>query len=304
MDDSSISSFVCKNAMPGVGCNIPEMVVLGCLFFILAVICVIFLIYHVRIKILNEESSLDINTLFWSTMTVTLIYRSIITIFPFNYSLQGLLILHGGLNATLSLIPISLFVLIICELLFTYKNPGTQTVKFYRVVFSVFVSTFLIVGICLSFIDISSSDPSNELSLWHGCTDLIVVCFVAIPSYSLIKAISYPVIQPEDSAFVRWYVVGAWIFCITFFIRSVFNILHYFNQNPAIAWFQQELMRSNDRPDKAAIMFQFFFTLIFEWLTSLMTIIGVYFLRQHDLKFSDDPFYARAQVSHLIISGN
>ena len=302
LDDSSISPMICKNAMPGIGCNLPEMIVLGCLFFVLGVICIYFLVQHIRMKIRDKESIFDLIFMFWMTMAIFTVYRSIIQIFPFDYSVNSLLVFHGGLNAILALIPISIFVLLICELLFTYRNPGIQTVKFYRIVFVVFLIVFLIVGISLSFIDSDSSDPSKELSLWHGCTDLIVVCFVAIPSYSLIKAISYPVVQPEDATFVRCSILGIWVFCIIFFVRSLFNILHSVNQNPATTWFQQELNMSGDRPNINARMFQFFFSLIFEWFGMVMTMLGVYYLRKHDLKFSDDPFYARAQASKVIIS--
>ena len=301
-DDPSVSALVCKNAMPGFGCGLPEMIVLGCLFFILGCVSIYFLIQHIQNKRRNREPPFDLIFVFWLTTAIFSLYRSIIQIFPFDYSLNSLLVFHGGINAILALIPISIFVLLICELLFTYRNPGIQTVKFYRVVFGVFLTVFLIVGVSLSFIDSNSSDATVELSLWHGCTDLIVVCFVAIPSYSLIKAISYPVVQPEDATFVRFAILGIWVFCILFFVRSLYNILHSANQNPLSNWFLQELNISGDRPNENARIFQFCFSFVFEWFAMLMTMVGVYYLRKYDLKFSDDPFYARAQASKVIIS--
>ncbi|EAY09036.1 hypothetical protein TVAG_180100 [Trichomonas vaginalis G3] len=290
--------------MPGLVCGLPEMIVLGCLFILVGALCIWFWKKHIQLKLNNHEGIIDLVSMFWLFMDIFMLYRGIIQIFYFNYkSGESILIVHGGVNSILALIPISLFVLLIVELLFTYRNPGLQTVKFYRVVFVVFLIVFLIVGIALSFAGSSNSNYSNELSLWHACTDFLVVVFVAVPASHLIAAVSYPVIQPEDASFVKWSVVGIWIFCITFFIRSIFNLLHYCNLNPIVTWFGQELNKSDVVPNKHARIFQFFFTLIFEWFTSVMTIIGVYYLRKHDLKFSDDPFYARASTNRLIISG-
>ena len=126
LDDPSISEFVCKNAMPGIGCNLPEMIFLGCLFFILGCVCIVFFVLHIKIKRKSKEQVFDLMLLFWITMAIFLLYRSIIQIFPFNYSVHSLLIFQGGINAILALIPISIFVLLICELLFTYRNPGIK----------------------------------------------------------------------------------------------------------------------------------------------------------------------------------
>lgn len=292
--------FICKNVMPGLTCNLPEMTVLGCLFVLVGCVCFYFAFIHIKSKLRNHDKIIDLISLFWIFMQIFMFYRGIIQIFYFPYSEASLLIVHGGVNSTLALIPISLFVLLIVELLFTYRNPGLQTVKFYRVVFIVFLSVFLVVGVALSWVGVEDEDYTNDLSLWHACTDLLVVIFVAVPASHLIAAVSYPVIQPEDASFVKWSVVGIWVFGITFFLRSIFNLLHYIGKNPIITWFQRELQASSDRPTQNARIFQFFFTFIFEWFTSVMTMIGVYYLRKHDLKFSDDPFYARASTNRLL----
>jgi len=296
------SSLVCKQAMPGLGCGFSEMLGLGISFEIVAIICAILLYRHIKIKLVQKERIFDLNVLFWITMILYLTYRGILSIFPFNYSYSSLLLVHVGINAILALIPISLFVLLVCELLFTYKNPGIQIVSFFRIVFFVFLIVFLIVGVSLSFIDIEDYDPTSTLALWHGCTDFLVVFFVVVPAIQLISAISYPVIQPEDEKCVKWSVAGVGIFCITFLFRSVFNILHYFGVNPVTHWFQNELLIDPNMPTKAARNFQLVFSIVFELGTSIMTMIGVSMIRMHDMKFTNDPFYARAQGGHIVIS--
>ena len=164
------------------------------------------------------------------------------------------------------------------------------------------MSVFLIVGIALSLIDVNFYDPSYDMSLWHACTDFLVVCFVSIPSIHLVRAISYPVVQPEDATCINWSVFGVWVFCITFFIRSIWNFLHYANLNYIYDWIIREL-EEGIMPNKNSRFFQFCFSLVFEFSCSIMTMIGVYVLNQHDLKFADDPFYARAQIGHVLISG-
>ena len=297
-----VSDFVCNNAMPGFGCNFYEMIALGFLFAITGFICIYFLVKNLKSPIhLKPRKKIDSNALFWIFMFIWMEYRAIIFFVPFNYTTQTLLIFQGGVNAILALIPISILVLLICELLFSYRNPGYQTISFFKCVFVVFLGVFLIVGIAISFIDQEEGeDIAATLSLWHGCTDLIVLLFVTFPAHYLIEAISYPVIQPDDVKCISHSKVGTWIFGILFFIRSLYNMLHYFDVNPCAQWLNTQILEGNIGNARA---FTACYALVFEYITAVLAMAGVVMIRNHDMKFSEDPFYARGQSDSLIVAG-
>lgn len=299
---NEVPLFVCKNAMLGVGCGMPEMLVLGIIFIISAFISIAFLAYHfIRCK-KNNQTYMDLLTAFWVSMILYLLFRGIIQIVPFHYTIASLLIVHAGFNAILALIPISIFVLMIIELLLTYKNPGLKTMYFFRIIFVVFLSVFLIVAIVISTIDQEEMDPLIIMALWHGCTDFLAVFFVAIPTVHLIRAISYPVVQPEDASCVKWSTVGVWVFSITFSLRGLHNILQFCGVNPIITWITIEMSGDGGRPTAAARAFQFAFTVVFELCTAVMGAVGALVLKKHDMQFADDPFYARAPSTTSLLS--
>ena len=286
----SPSEFVCKNAMPGLGCDFYEMLILGIIFCITGLVCLWLLYRDLKSPWGYYLNFFNSHTLFWISMFLWLEYRGILFIFPFNYSKSTLLLFQGSINSILSLIPLSILVLLTCELLFTYKNPGFHVISFYRIVFLVFFFVFLILGIAISFIDDNNEDFTKTLSLWHGCTDLLILFFVTIPSKMLIKAISYPIIQPDDRNCVKISTIGTIIFFILFLIRSIYNISHFLNINPFVSWFNLKLFQN----DLISIrIFLFIFSFLFELITSILSIIGIYLFRQHDLKFSADPYYIR-----------
>lgn len=297
-----VTDFVCKNAMPGFGCGYYEMAAIGFLFAITGIVCIYFLIQNIRSPVhIKPHKTIDSNIWFWIFMALWMEYRAVIFCIPINYNIKTLLIIQGGVNAILALVPISMLVLLICELLFSYKNPGYQTISFFKCVFVVFLGVFLIVGIAISFIGNDTDDLATKtLALWHGCTDLIVLLFVTFPAHFLIKAISYPVIQPDDVGCITKSKVGTWIFGILFFLRSLYNALHYFDANPLQNWLEKQL-----REGKIvnARIFTVSYSFIFEYATAVMSMIGVCMIRNHDMKFSEDPFYARGQSDSLIVAG-
>jgi hypothetical protein len=297
-----VSDFVCKNALPGFGCGYYEMAIIGFIFIITGLVCIYFLVQNIRAPVhLKPRKTIDSNIWFWIFMAIWMVYRGVIFCIPFNYNIKSLLIVQGGVNAILALIPISMLVLLICELLFSYKNPGYQTISFFKCVFIVFLSVFLIVGIAISFIANEEGDLATKtLALWHGCTDLIVLLFVTFPAHFLIKAISYPVIQPDDVGCITKSKIGTWVFGILFFLRSLYNTLHYFNVNPLQHWLEKQ---STDEKIGNARAFTATYSLIFEYTTGVLSMIGVCMIRNHDMKFSEDPFYARGQSDSLIVAG-
>lgn len=293
---------VCIVAMPGFKCNYPEMIALGFLFCITGLGSIYFLIKNLKSPIhIKERKVFNSNSLFWITMMIWMVYRGLILLIPFNYTSSTLLIFQGGVNVTLALIPISLLVLLTCELLFSYRNPGYKIISFFRCVFAVFVFVFLVTGIAISFIPTDdNSDSVFGISLWSGCTDLLILVFVVIPAYLLIDAISYPIIQPDDIPCVNQSKFGLSIFGILFFLRSLYNILHYLKLNPISTWLSHQQNSANIAKARA---FTACFTFIFEYCTGILAMIGSNLIRKHDLKFAEDPFYARGASDSLIVAG-
>lgn len=292
------SDWICANAMPGFGCNYYEMIVLGFLYCITGFLCLYFLIQHIRSPWSLKKHAIDSNSLFWISMFIWMNYRGILFLAPFNYNAQSLLIVQGGINAILALIPISLLILLICELLFTYHNPGYQTISFFKIVFTVFLCVFLFVGITIAITDETETDDFvSSLALWHGCTDLIILFFAAVPAKMLISAISYPAIQPDDVPCITKSKIGLWTFSILFFFRFLYNTLHFFGINPLETWIASFTSIGAQRAFNAV------FSFVFEYATGVMAMAGVSMLRKHDMKFADDPFYARGQSDSLIVAG-
>lgn len=288
------SNFTCRYAEPGFGCNIPEMIVLGFLFWIAAVSCIVFLIYHIRSKKQVKTANFDYNYMFWITMMIWLTYRGTICLFPFDYDKVSFRIVYINVNMILYLIPLSTVILLVCELLFTYRSPGTKLIIFFRILFFVFVSVFLIIGIVLSFADDESNiDVGKPISLWHFCTDFLFVVFFTVPAKKLLDAIMYPVIQPEDVSCVRFSKFGILFFSVLFGLRSLYNLLNYVDVNPIQNFMNRETDKATRILSTGARIVQFFYYFVFDFLTSVMLITSVFMFRRHDIQFADDPFYAK-----------
>lgn len=288
------SEFVCKNAMPGVGCDLNEMTVLGVLFICTGVLCIYFLSQYLKTE-RGKPYYLDYTLIFWVTMFVWMEYRGLLCIYPFEYTHDLLRIFVIGLNYLLYLIPISLLVLILCELMFSYRNPGTRTIRIIRWTFIVFLLSFLLIGLALSFVELDDADPSTPLLLWHACTDFIVFVFVLIPSGLLIKVVTRQVVMPEDTCCVSGSIAVVTTFLVLILCRFSYNFTHFLNINIIANWYNNQLAKPGRLPLANVRVFSFFFYFIFDLGTALLAMIGVKTLQHHDLFFNyADPFYTNA----------
>ncbi|OHT11968.1 hypothetical protein TRFO_18346 [Tritrichomonas foetus] len=293
------SDFVCLNAMPGLGCNYPESLVLGILYLFSGLVCFFLLVRDCRQSKTENHASKSVTRqviVYWIFTMIWLFYRGILWIYPFNYNHLTFRLFHGGLNQILFLIPIAMIILILCELLYSYYNPG-KSGTFFRIIFVVFLIVFLVTGIALSFIDSDedTGDPDDAVSplyLWGGATNLITLVFVVIPAAKLIKAVSYPVTQPEDEGCVKCSIVGIVIFSIFQITRCIYNILQHFGANFITKWYNEELFQKGGH-SIGLRSFNFVFYLLYDLVCIWIANIGVVTLYKHDMKFADDPFYAR-----------
>ena len=285
------SEFVCRYAAPGIGCGYPEMIVLGVLYTLSGFFCLFCFAWHIRSNIRNPRSSQVIATffgIFWFSMFLWLVYDGVITIFPFDYNELTFRIFYLGLDLIFYLIPLSIFVLLVLELSFAWRNPGNKVILFFRVVFIVFLVVYIITGASLMMIETDNDqDPSYNLYLWIASTDLLISMFTLIPALQLIKLVSEPVVQPEDVNCVRLSKVGAFLFFIVFIARFAFNIVRYVTNDPIASWAEQ-------KSDALMRAYKFFQGFIFNLGAAFLAISGTIILQRYDFKFSDQSTYVRA----------
>ncbi|OHT14536.1 hypothetical protein TRFO_15067 [Tritrichomonas foetus] len=289
------SEFVCKNASPGIGCGLPEMLCLGIFYLISGFYCFINFVFHVRKSIKTDtknNSSGAISKLFgtfWLSMFVWLTYDGVITIVPFNYSNLTFRIFYLGLDLILYLIPLSFFVLVVLEFSFAWRNPSNKVVKFFRVVFTIFLSVYLVTGALLSLIEPDpNEDPCINLYLWVASTDLLISLFIIVPAFQLIKLISEPVVQPEDVCCVHSSKIGAVLFFIVFMARFAFNIVRLTTIDPLGDW-------ASHKSNVLSRLYKFAQGFIFNLGAAWLAIVGTSILQRYDFKFLDESTYARQQ---------
>jgi hypothetical protein len=112
--------------------------------------------------------------------------------------------LHEALNHILDFNPLCLSIVILLELLFTYRIPGVNAVRLFRCLFPLLVVIFVIPGIVLSIVDVGNGKEADEsLLLWCACSDLITAIFFFSSYLELLPAVTYPMVEPEDVAWVR-----------------------------------------------------------------------------------------------------
>ena len=286
-------AFVCKNVMPGIGCNLPEMVTLGCAFLLAAIVSILLMIDNCR-KSKSKVSILDQTVWFWIFLLIWCLYRGATLLVPFNWTLITFKICFVGLHHILLFIPMCLVILILFDLLFTYRNPGTNAIVFFRSLFILFLLTFITLGIVLSVVDLENeSDPEESIALWCACTDLILAIFFVLPARSLLKAVTYPMVQPEDACCVNFCKVGILCYCAVFFIRMFYNGLHYFGWNPLQEWLNKELAKTPEIPTGGARAVTCCFWVLFDLVPSLFALSSVYLFKKHDMMFNENPYYTR-----------
>jgi hypothetical protein len=115
---------------------------------------------------------------------------------------------------------------------------------------------------------------------------------------------TYPIEQPEDAQCIRWSRVGISIVVFLYGFRSIYNLLAYFEANPIMNWFVDQI---KDAPDPrnmpvGARIYTLVFDFLFNFLSSFLCLIGLEALRRHELQFVNDDFYGPNQL--LISKGS
>ena len=293
-------NLTCFYVSPAVKCGIWENLALGILFYLAAIVSVYFLFNNCR-KSKSFLKNINKTNLFWFMMIIYQLFRGTISIAPIQYNFITIKIVFLGVHHILLFIPMCLVILILFDLLFSYQNPGSNATDFFKWLFILFLVTFVGLGIALSIIDMNeeSSDPEMSLSLWACCTDIILMLFFVIPAWSLLKAVTFPMIQPEDQKCVHFSRFGIFLNSTIFFLRALFNFLHYIEQNPIQNWILNQNTNSPDFnqdiliPNGNVRAWNFCYYFIFDFLPVVLAMIAVYLFKKHDMMFNENPYYTK-----------
>jgi hypothetical protein len=284
-------SFVCTYVRPGLECNYGESIVLGVCFWVAALVSFGLLIHSLRKS--KGKIPCDQTAFFWIFLTIWQTYQGIVSIFAFSWDIRSFKLWYQALNHILMFIPMCLVILILFDLLFNYRNPGNNAIVFFRSLFVIFLVTFVLLGITLGLVDLDSeSDLEASLTLWCACTDLLLAVFFALPARSLLEAVTYPMVQPEDVCCVNFCKVGIFLYVLLFGGRMLWNGTHYFGVNTLQDWINGQ-QNDDNTPNGAARSVNFAFNLLFNFVASVLGMISVFLFKKHDQLFNENPYYTR-----------
>jgi hypothetical protein len=278
---------VCQWIYPGFGdCDVPEMGVIAVMFWLLAIATIARMVSVYR----ASGKRFDQTILFCILVAIWQVYVGLLYSVPFPWTLLTYRLFYFGLRHILLYIPMALVILILFDLLFTYKNPGDDAIMFFRILFIVFFSTFVVTGVIITIVDSTSTGDIEEMvSLWASANEIIIAVFFTLPAISLLRTVTYPLIQPEDVCCVRFCRIGIWAFAALFGGRAIWNLTHYFHCNKLQQWVNDNwgvkgkmgLVRLSDAG----------FILIFDFVPSLLSVIAVFLFKKHDMMFNENPYY-------------
>jgi hypothetical protein len=187
-------------------------------------------------------------------------------------------------------IPMALVILILFDLMFTYKNPGDRAITFFRSIFAVFFGTLLITGAIVTLVSATAyTDVDDSLSIWAGSTEFILALFFGLPARALLRMVTYPLVQPEDVMCVNFCKVGIAAFTILFLGRAVWNTTHFFGINVVQTWMYDHYGDPNKMGRIRAIQTGFIF--LFDLVPSMLALAAVFLFKKHDMMFNENPYY-------------
>ena len=114
-----------------------------------------------------------------------------------------------------------------------------------------------------------------------------------MPAKSLLDAVTYPMVQPDDVCCVRFCSIGIVVYSVVYLLRLIWNASHFFDINPIQDWITKESSIKGDVLNQNIRTFVFFFVLFFDFIPSIFAIISVYLFKKHDMMFNENPYYTR-----------
>jgi hypothetical protein len=280
-------TFVCLEGIvehPGPLCGLGEITFLGVLFFLAAAVGTLLLIRSIRGAKAFDERFIQVIA-FWFFIIILQLYRGLFLLVPFHWEPTTFAIWGMTVKSILIFIPMCLVIMILFDLLFRYRDPGSNAVVFFRVLFFLFLVTFIVSGVTLNATRVDSIYES-PLPLWSGATDFVLALFFVLPARKLMERVTYPMVQESDVPCVNFCRVGIVVYVLLFVGRGIWGITDYFGRNELI-----KLARDRPATDAVPRVINFFYCLIFDWVVDFFAMIAVFLLREHNAQFEDGLVY-------------
>jgi hypothetical protein len=297
------SDFVCLNAMPGIGCGLPESFILGIVYLLTSALCLVFMVHgrigRSRSAILEE--TFKIRLLFWISMFIWTLFRSITSIVPFPYNEMSYEITSVVTNDVLSLIPLSLAILIICQILFSFEDPGSRRTVFFRITFCIYLTAFLLIALVVT---LANNDDATELhrsmSLWRASTNTIILLFFMLPGLQLFKTVlKYEKPEGDNRVVIAQFAIT--FFLLAFCVRVLYDILTYAGANPLQNYMNGENVKSKRIPPGGVRALTFLGYVFLEVVPSLLIMLAVRFLRFLESRYSEKRATVRERSNSSVL---
>jgi hypothetical protein len=188
-------------------------------------------------------------------------------------------------------IPMCLVILVLFDLLFTYRNPGPKAILFFRALFLLFLITFLILGAILSAITRTLSDPEASLTIWSASTDIVLAVFFAMPARSLLEAVADPSNRSEDFLCVNFCKVGIVLYVLLFAGRAIWSITYFWNLNLVQSWVNKHVL-ADGTPDGRARAINCAFDIVFDFVPAVLSMVTVTLIQNHKILFRENPYFS------------
>lgn len=232
---------------------------------------------------------------FWTSMLVWTIFHVIIITFKFPWTAHEYYVI-SCVDSFLRFLPLGLIMMVISEMLFTYRSPGVMQRQFSFLLFFLLLVAVLYMGVLVLYDESKTFyEPDNTILLWKTVIDLTVACLIAFPGVKLLQAVKYPVLQPDDVPCVMWSSVCIGSLFVILVVHAIYDFLLFLGQNTISEGFKERVESAIDPLDMGTYVrvYRFFGDLFEGVVPGFLAIISVWRLRCHDLAFADDPFYAQ-----------
>jgi hypothetical protein len=286
--------FVCRAAHPAVNCGYPEVFAFTGLGVLQAVVCLLYCVRHHFDPLPFSGTGSDYFLWFWCGLFLYSVYHTVVVTAYLPYTPVACYLVQA-FDGILQMLPTWVVILMLSEMLFTYRNPGRTRVLFARICLALFVLVFLLLGVLFSFTDVEDMlQPGDSMLLWQGAIRLLTAVFLALPAVKLYSAITYPVLQQDDVSCVRSSAVVFGAFAAINVARSAFVLTQFCDLNKWAFAISQAVFQNP--ADQLPVTFRAVFWIL-EFLSNTLytalLMVAVLVLRDHERRFANDPFYAQ-----------
>jgi hypothetical protein len=292
MSDDSNRPFACRAAHSAVGCNCPEMFAFTGIGILQILVCFYLSFVHARQPLPFSGTGSDYFLWFWIPLLIWLLYHTILVTAYFPYTQRSAYLVQAA-DCIFQMVPTWIVILMLSEMLFTYRNPGRNRVFFARVCLCLFLVIYGLLGILFSFTDVEDMlQTGDSMLLWQGAIRVLTTIFLALPAIKLFSAISYPVLQKDDVSCVRWSTGLFIVLGVLNIGKAGFVLTHYWDINEwANSLWNQITGNPYDQLPGFVRGTLWFNEFVFNSMYTVLLMVAVLILREHEMRFANDPFY-------------